>query len=98
MSDTTPRKVICSKFKKEMPGLEKPPFGGDVGKLIFERVSAEAWAQWSKDMQIKVLNEYRLNMADPRDYKVLVDQMMRFLGLEEGNVAEVENAQRGRNS
>jgi Fe-S cluster biosynthesis and repair protein YggX len=90
------RKVLCSKFKKELPGLEKPPFSGDVGKMIYERVSAEAWEQWSKDMQIKVLNEYRLNMADPRDYKVLVDQMMRFLGLEEGSVAEVENADRGR--
>lgn len=90
------RKVFCAKFKKELPGLEKPPFGGDMGKKIFEQVSAEAWQQWSKDMQIKVLNEYRLNMADPRDYKVLVDQMMRFLGLEEGSVAEVENAERGR--
>jgi len=90
------RKVFCAKFKKELPGLEKPPFGGDMGKKIFEQVSAEAWQQWSTDMQIKVLNEYRLNMADPRDYKVLVDQMMRFLGLEEGSVAEVENADRGR--
>jgi len=90
------RMVLCSKFKKELPGLEKPPFGGEVGKMVYERVSAEAWTQWSKDMQIKVLNEYRLNMADPRDYKVLVDQMMRFLGLEEGSVAEVENADRGR--
>jgi Fe-S cluster biosynthesis and repair protein YggX len=90
------RKVFCSKFKKELPGLEKPPFAGEIGKMIYERVSAEAWEQWSKDMQIKVLNEYRLNMADPRDYKVLVDQMMRFLALEEGSVAEVENADRGR--
>ena len=90
------RVVLCSKFKRELPGLEKPPFGGAIGKLIYERVSAEAWDQWSKDMQIKVLNEYRLNMADPKDYQVLVDQMMRFLGLEEGAVAEVENADRGR--
>lgn len=90
------RIVFCAKFKKELPGLEKPPFSGDVGTRIFETVSAEAWNQWSKDVQIKVLNEYRLNMADPRDYKVLVDQMMRFLGLEEGGVAEVENAERGR--
>jgi Fe-S cluster biosynthesis and repair protein YggX len=64
--------------------------------MIFERVSAEVWNQWSKDVQIKVLNEYRLNMADPKDYQVLVDQMMRFLGLEDGAVAEVENAERGR--
>jgi|688.fasta_scaffold09211_11 Fe-S cluster biosynthesis and repair protein YggX len=90
------RTVLCSKFKKELPGLEKPPFAGEMGKRIFESVSAEAWNQWSKDVQIKVLNEYRLNMGDPRDYQVLVDQMMRFLGLEAGTVAEVENAERGR--
>jgi Fe-S cluster biosynthesis and repair protein YggX len=90
------RTVFCAKFKKELPGLEKPPFKGPMGERIFNTVSAEAWNQWSKDIQIKVLNEYRLNMADPRDYQVLVDQMLRFLGLEEGNVAEVENAERGR--
>lgn len=90
------RTVVCSKYQKELPGLEKPPFGGEMGKLIFEKVSAQAWNEWSKDVQIKVLNEYRLNMADPRDYQVLVDQMKRYLGLEEGAVAEVENAERGR--
>ena len=90
------RTVLCSKFKKELPGLEKPPFSGDMGNKIYEKVSAEAWNQWNKDVQIKVLNEYRLNMGDPRDYKVLVDQMMRFLGLEDGAVAEVENSERGR--
>lgn len=90
------RTVLCSKFKKELPGLEKPPFGGEIGKKIFDSVSAEAWSQWSTDVQIKVLNEYRLNMGDPRDYQVLVDQMLRFLGLEQGTVAEVENSERGR--
>lgn len=90
------RTVVCSKFKRELPGLEKAPFGGDMGKKIYDSVSQEAWDQWNKDAQIKVLNEYRLNMGDPRDYKVLVDQMLRFLGLEEGEVAEVENSERGR--
>ena len=94
--DVMSRTVVCSKYKKELPGLEKPPFGGDMGKIIFEKVSAQAWNEWSKDVQIKVLNEYRLNMADPRDYQVLVDQMKRYLGLEEGAVAEVENSERGR--
>lgn len=90
------RTVVCSKFKRELPGLEKAPFAGDMGKKIYDSVSQEAWDQWNKDAQIKVLNEYRLNMGDPRDYKVLVDQMLRFLGLEEGEVAEVENSERGR--
>jgi hypothetical protein len=35
-------------------------------------------------------------MADKKDYQVLVEQMMKFLGLTEGTVAEVENAERGR--
>ena len=90
------RMVHCARLKKDLPGLAKPPFAGEIGTLIYERVSQQAWDMWSKDMQIKVLNEYRLNMADPKDYQVLVDQMMLFLNLKEGTAAEVENAERGR--
>jgi Fe-S cluster biosynthesis and repair protein YggX len=92
----TERLVVCSKFKQELPGLEKAPFGGEIGKLIFDKVSAQAWKLWKEDMQIKVLNEYRLNMADKNDYQKLVDQMLLFLNLKEGSVVEVENAERGR--
>lgn len=95
MSETQ-RTVLCSKYKSELPGLEKPPFAGDVGKEIYEKVSKQAWLEWKEDMQIKVLNEYRLNMGDKKDYQTLVDQMMKFLGLRGGDVSEVENAERGR--
>jgi Fe-S cluster biosynthesis and repair protein YggX len=90
------RLVFCAKFQKDLPGLEKPPFSGEAGKLIFEKISAQAWKLWKDDMQIKVLNEYRLNMADKNDYQKLVDQMYLFLNLKEGSVVEVENAERGR--
>ena len=89
------RTVMCLKFGKELPGLEKPPFPGEVGKRIFDGISADAWKQW-QDMQMKVLNEYRLNLGNPKDYQVLVEQMMAFLNLKEGPVVEVENAERGR--
>jgi len=82
---------MCAKFKKEMPGLEKPPFGGEIGQKIFDQVSAEAWNSWRNDMQIKVLNEYRLNMGDPKDYQVLVDQMLLFLGLTSGETMKVND-------
>ena len=97
MADTSApssRIVTCLKYRKELPGLDKPPFGGEVGKKIYDSISAQAWNEW-KEMQIKVLNEYRLNMANPKDYQVLIDQMMKFLGLEQGSTLEVENAQRG---
>ena len=61
------RLVNCVKLGKMLPGLEKAPFGGELGKRIFESVSRDAWLSWKNDMQIKVLNEYRLNMGDPKD-------------------------------
>jgi len=90
------RTVKCVKLGQELPGLEKPPFPGEIGEKIYESVSAKAWSAWNDDMQMKVLNEYRLNMGDPKDYEVLVDQMLSFLNLKEGKVVEVENAERGR--
>ncbi|RIL10873.1 MAG: oxidative damage protection protein [Proteobacteria bacterium] len=90
------RMVNCIKLGQAQPGLEKPPFSGELGQRIFENISKQAWLMWKDDMQIKVLNEYRLNMADKKDYQFLIDQMLRFLNLEQGESAEVENADRGR--
>ena len=91
----TEKLVMCKKLGRELPALAKPPFKSDLGNLIYENISAEAWAMW-KDMQIKVLNEYRLNMGDPKDYQVMVEQMMAFLNLKQGQSVEVENETRGR--
>jgi Fe-S cluster biosynthesis and repair protein YggX len=90
------RKVKCKKLGAELTGLEKPPFGGEIGKKIYEQVSAEAWRQWREEVQIKVLNEYRLNLADPQQYAFLVDQMLTFLNLKEGTQVEIDNVQRGK--
>lgn len=76
------RNVLCKKLQKELPGLEKPPFPGDVGQQIYDNVSAEAWTMWKDDIQLKIINEYRLNMGNPKDYEALMKQMMVFLGLE----------------
>ena len=92
----TERLVKCLKLGRELPGLDKPPFKGEIGQKIYERISKQAWSMWKEDMQIKVLNEYRLNMGDPKDYQILLDQMLAFLNLKEGEVVEVENATRGR--
>ena len=89
------RLVNCSKLARELPGLEKPPFEGDLGDKVFECVSAEAWRLWEDDMMIKVINEYRLNLADPEQYGVLLEQMRAFLGLSDQGSLEVENPERG---
>jgi Fe-S cluster biosynthesis and repair protein YggX len=97
MSDQSERKVVCKKLGEELPGLASQPFPGDVGKTIYENISQRAWDMWNQDMQIKVLNEYRLNMGNPKDYEVLVQQMLTFLNLGNEVAFDVENEDRGKN-
>lgn len=89
------RKVHCKKLGQELEGLKQPPFPGELGEQIFESISQQAWDSWANDMQIKVLNEYRLNMGDPKDYQVLMEQMLLFLNLKDGEAAAVEDPERG---
>ena len=53
------RKVFCVKFQKELPGLDTPPWPGELGQRIFENISADAWKLWEDRMKM-ILNEYRL--------------------------------------
>ena len=93
------RVVQCVKLGREAPGLDAPPFADALGQEIFEKVSAEAWGQWQNDMMIKVINEYRLNLADPEQFKTLIEQLRIFLNLGASGSAEaleVENPDRGK--
>ena len=53
------RKVMCAKFQKELPGLDSPPWPGELGQRIYENVSKDAWKLWEERMKM-ILNEYRL--------------------------------------
>lgn len=91
------RSVQCVKLGRAAAGLAAPPFAGELGEEIFQHVSAEVWNQWSDDVMIKIINEYRLDLSDAKQYDVLLQQMRAFLGLDaEKKVLEVENAQRGK--
>jgi Fe-S cluster biosynthesis and repair protein YggX len=53
------RMVQCVKFGRSLPGLDEPPWPGELGQRIYESVSAEAWKMWEERMKM-ILNEYRL--------------------------------------
>jgi Fe-S cluster biosynthesis and repair protein YggX len=55
----TPRLVTCAKLGRELPGLDEPPWPGELGQRIYNNVSAEAWQMWEDRMRM-ILNEYRL--------------------------------------
>ncbi len=81
------KNVFCTRLKKELPGLDAPPFPGARGQEIFEKVSAEAWAAW-QDLQTMPINEKHLNMIDKEARKFLAEQRDKFLAGEEVDQAE----------
>ena len=38
-----PKKVICRKYKKELDGMDKPPYQGPKREDLFNYVSHKAW-------------------------------------------------------
>lgn len=71
------RMVQCVKLGRLLPGLDKPPFPGPLGRRIYEEVSAEAWEMW-REQQTILINHYALNPADPDDRRALREQMEEF--------------------
>ena len=68
------RMVQCVKLGREAEGLDFPPYPGELGKRIFEKVSREAWADWIKH-QTMLVNENHLNLSDIKARKYLAEQM-----------------------
>ena len=74
------RMVNCVKLGREAEGLDLPPLPGELGKRVFENVSKEGWQQWVRH-QTMLINENRLNLADPRARQYLTQQMQNhFFG------------------
>jgi Fe-S cluster biosynthesis and repair protein YggX len=72
------RTVYCEYLKREAPGLDRQPYPGELGKRIFEHISAEAWRAWVGH-QTMLINEYRLSTIEPKARKFLAEEMEKFL-------------------
>jgi Fe-S cluster biosynthesis and repair protein YggX len=71
------RMVHCAKLGRELPGLEQPPFPGQLGQRIYEHISAEAYAEWLPHLTT-IINHYGLNPADPETRQMLRNEMESF--------------------
>ncbi len=71
------RIVHCVKLGKDLPGLEAPPWPGELGQRIFENVSADAWKMWEERMKM-ILNEYRLLPFQKEAQELMARQMEDF--------------------
>ncbi len=71
------RMVQCVKIGRELPGLEKPPFPGELGQRIYDNVSAQAWKMW-EERQKMILNEYRLMPWQKEAQEIIARHMEDF--------------------
>ena len=71
------RMVNCVKLGREAEGLDFPPLPGALGKRLYDNVSKEAWQAWQMQ-QTRLINENRLQLADPRARKYLLEQTEKF--------------------
>ncbi len=81
------RMVQCAKLNKELEGLERPPYPGELGIKVYHEISREAWQMWVNH-QTMLINEYRLNPVDPKARKFLEEEMEKFLFSDEATKIE----------
>ncbi|HSW11220.1 MAG TPA: oxidative damage protection protein [Solimonas sp.] len=71
------RTIHCVKLGTEAEGLARPPLPGALGLRIYEQVSKKAWQDWIEH-QTRLINEYRLALAEAKSRKFLADEMEKF--------------------
>lgn len=79
--------VMCSRYQKELPALEKAPLPGPMGERLLKEVSAQAWQEW-QTLQTMLINEKHLSLMDPEARKYLMGEMDKFLAGEDFDRAE----------
>jgi Fe-S cluster biosynthesis and repair protein YggX len=71
------RIVHCCKLKQDAEGITRQPFPGALGERIFNEVSQQAWEMWLSH-QTMLINEYRLNLLEPKSREFLKEEMQKY--------------------
>lgn len=72
------RQILCVKLGVEAEGLDSPPFPGEKGLEIFEKISKQAWKEWLS-RQTMLINENKLASFDPKARAYLAEERTKFL-------------------
>ncbi|MGM0578445.1 MAG: Fe(2+)-trafficking protein [Myxococcota bacterium] len=77
--------VFCKRCDKDGPEIEaRLTFSGDFADSIRANICADCWREWM-DMQIKVINEYRLHMGEASHRETLASVAAQFFRLDGGS-------------
>lgn len=70
--------IECKKLHKKAESLSHAPWPGELGQRILKEISKPAWDMWLNH-QTMLINEYRLNLSDPKARTFLAAEMEKFL-------------------
>ena len=72
----------CIKLDKNLEGLERAPYPGELGKRILENVSKDAWQMWL-DHQTMLIDVNNLNLFEASSQSYLKEQMEKYFFAED---------------
>lgn len=62
------------------PPPHRVPFPAEAKQRVLSSICGACWKEW-EDMEVKVINEYRLSFMEPAHRKQLQAACLDFLGL-----------------
>ncbi len=74
--------IFCKRLKEELEALPDAPLAGPIGQLILSNISAIAYNDWL-ELQMKIINEERLDLSEEAAQERLFRQMVAYLNLED---------------
>ena len=80
--------LVCKKLNRLLPALSFVPFDDELGKRIYQEISAEAWQMWIEHSKI-LINEYRLDLVTAQAFQFLHERCESFF-FGEGSAAPAE--------
>ena len=87
MPEADPNRLVhCIKLDRELPGLARAPFPNELGQLIYDKLSKEAWDQWLQE-SVRYINTYRVDLSSREGTEFMMNQLRIWLGLDEGEQA-----------
>jgi len=72
------RMIQCRVLKRSAPGLDRPPYPGELGQRIYQEISRDAWLQWLDQLSV-LMNDHHLNTADPAALNDIEGMMQAYL-------------------
>jgi Fe-S cluster biosynthesis and repair protein YggX len=73
--------IACARCGTTAEPPTRVTWGGQLGDEIRARTCAACWSEW-EEVEVKVINELKLNFMDPESQNILTRHLREFLMLD----------------